>query len=290
MRFKRKQPYHKPSGKRKKAIAQEPQRYQCPEGHAHIYVLGNRYRIPVLPDSGSNIFLINKTLLQDFNIPYESRSDAIPIKGFTGETISTCGSHYTHPLYLEIGQNHHLSLVPCEIPPAGKYGMIIPFGWWHLEHPITNIADQKSWKFTDDNCRSHLLPEDEGISIKWDEDVLNDPNAVTIGRIEQVDDEKTIILDRLPEVYHDYLDLFRPSTVEKLAPRRTFDHAIDIKPDQQPPWGPIYPLSEKQLKALRTYLDDMLAQGNISRSKSPAGAPILFVPKPNGRLRLVVDY
>ena len=32
--FKRKQPYHKPSGKRKKTIAQKPQRYQCPEGHA----------------------------------------------------------------------------------------------------------------------------------------------------------------------------------------------------------------------------------------------------------------
>ena len=126
--------------------------------------------------------------------------------------------------------------------------------------------------------------------MEWDEDVLKDPNAVAIGRIEQVDDEKITILDRLLEEYHDYLDLFRPSTAEKLAPRRTFDHAIDIKPDQQPPWGPIYPLSEKQLKALRTYLDDMLKQGKISRSKSPAGAPILFVPKPDGHLRLVVDY
>ena len=34
----------------------------------------------------------------------------------------------------------------------------------------------------------------------------------------------------------------------------------------------------------------MLAQGKISRSKSPTVAPILFVPKPDGRLRLVVDY
>ena len=65
---------------------------------------------------------------------------------------------------------------------------------------------------------------------------------------------------------------------------------IAIKPDQQPPWGPIYPLSEKQLKVLRTYLDDMLAQGKISRSKSPTGASILFAPKLDRRLRLVVDY
>ena len=52
----------------------------------------------------------------------------------------------------------------------------------------------------------------------WDEDILNNPNAVAIGRLELVDDEKITILDRLPEVYHDYLDLLRPSTAEKLAP------------------------------------------------------------------------
>ena len=131
--------------------------------------------------------------------------------------------------------------------------MIIPFGWWHQEHPISNIADSKSCNFADGNCTSHLLPEDEGISVEWDADVLNDPNAVAIGMIEQVYDEKITILDCLPEVYHHYLDLFRLSTAKELAPRRTFDHMIDIKPDQQPPRGPIYPLSEKQLKALRTY-------------------------------------
>jgi len=120
--------------------------------------------------------------------------------------------------------------------------------------------------------------------------VLNDLNAVVIGRIEQIDEEKVATIDRLPDQYHDYLDLFKPSTAEKLAPHRTHGHAIDLKPDTQPPWGPIYWLSLKQLEALRKYLDNMLNQGKISPSKSPAGAPILFVPKPNGHLRLVVDY
>jgi len=241
-------------------------------------------------DSGSNIFLINEQLVEDLHIPYHSRIDAVQIKAFTGETVSSGGTNFTKPPFLEIGSNKHLSLVSCEIAPAGKYGMIIPFGWWHQEHPITNIANPENWSFNDNEYRSHLLPEDEGISVEWDEDVLNDPNVVVIGRIEKVDDERITIIDRLPERYHDYLDLFRPSTAEKLAPRRTFDYAIDLKPDTQPPWGPIYPLSQKQLEALRKYLDDMLKQGKISPSKSPAGTPILFVPKPDGRLRLVVDY
>ena len=34
----------------------------------------------------------------------------------------------------------------------------------------------------------------------------------------------------------------------------------------------------------------MLAEGKIVHIKSPAGAPILFVPKPDGRLRYCVDY
>jgi len=68
-----------------------------------------------------------------------------------------------------------------------------------------------------------------------------------------------------------------------------FDHAIDLKEGSEPPWGPVYPMSQYQLNTLKTYLDEMLAQGKIRHSQSPAGAPILFVPKPDGRLRLCVD-
>ena len=60
---------------------------------------------------------------------------------------------------------------------------------------------------------------------------------------------------------------------------------------KEPPWGPIYALSEKELGVLREYLDTMLASGKIRSSKSPAGAPILFVPKKEGRgLHLCMDY
>jgi hypothetical protein len=45
-----------------------------------------------------------------------------------------------------------------------------------------------------------------------------------------------------------------------------------------------------ELKALQEYLDNNLASGRIQRSKSPAGAPILFIPKKDGTLRLCVDY
>ncbi|KFY17373.1 hypothetical protein V491_05014, partial [Pseudogymnoascus sp. VKM F-3775] len=54
--------------------------------------------------------------------------------------------------------------------------------------------------------------------------------------------------------------------------------------------GPVYPLGEPELETLREYLDSSLEKGWIYRSTSPAGAPILFVPKKDGGLRLCVDY
>jgi len=45
-----------------------------------------------------------------------------------------------------------------------------------------------------------------------------------------------------------------------------------------------------QLDTLDKYLKEMLKQGKIVPSQSPAGAQILFVPKPDGKLPLCVDY
>ena len=57
-----------------------------------------------------------------------------------------------------------------------------------------------------------------------------------------------------------------------------------------PRFHKIYNLNEVELKELRTYLEDKLQKGYIRRSKSSAGYPIMFVPKKNGKLRLVIDY
>ena len=78
---------------------------------------------------------------------------------------------------------------------------------------------------------------------------------------------------------------------DKLPPHHSFDHSIDMVEGKEPPWGPIYTLSEKELEVLRTYLADMLMSGKIRPSKSSASAPILFVPKKEGRgLRLWLVY
>jgi len=41
---------------------------------------------------------------------------------------------------------------------------------------------------------------------------------------------------------------------------------------------------------LKKYIRENLAKGIIRKSKSPAGAPVLFVKKKDSTLRLCIDY
>lgn len=98
-------------------------------------------------------------------------------------------------------------------------------------------------------------------------------------------------LDRLPQQYKKYLDLFKKELTDKLPPHRPgSDHEIRIENDKEVPWGPLYGMSRDELLVLRKTLTDLLDKNYIRASSSPAGAPVLFVRKPGGGLRFCVDY
>jgi transposase InsO family protein len=101
---------------------------------------------------------------------------------------------------------------------------------------------------------------------------------------------KTQGSDTLPTELQGYKDVFSTENSGLLPSHKTTDHAIDLQPGKEPPYGPIYPLSQTELQELREYIEENLQKGRIRLSKSPAGAPILFVPKKDGGLRLCVDY
>lgn len=101
-------------------------------------------------------------------------------------------------------------------------------------------------------------------------------------------DENAKVL--LPQEYDDFAEVFSDIDANKLPEHGPHNHAIDLIDDRQPPYRPVYNLSEVELTTLRQYIDKHLANEFIRPSKSPAGAPILFVKKPSGGLRLCVDY
>ena len=93
----------------------------------------------------------------------------------------------------------------------------------------------------------------------------------------------------IPPQLKEFEDVFSNEKAGILPEQKQGDHAIELD-GGEPPYGPLYNLSRAELAELRRYLDDALAKGWIRHSVSPAGAPILFVPKKDGGLRLCVDY
>ncbi|GBG86822.1 hypothetical protein CBR_g42105 [Chara braunii] len=71
---------------------------------------------------------------------------------------------------------------------------------------------------------------------------------------------------------------------------RPIQHRIEIEPGSRTPKGAIYRMSPRELEELRKQLDELLEKGWIRPSSSPSGAPVLFVPKKEGELRIRIDY
>jgi hypothetical protein len=97
-------------------------------------------------------------------------------------------------------------------------------------------------------------------------------------------------LSGIPEEYRDFADIFNKASSKTLAPHRPHDLKIDLENGTAPPLGPIYLLSQPELEALRNFIDENLSTGFIKSSKSAHGAPVLFVRKKSGELRLCIDY
>ncbi len=94
----------------------------------------------------------------------------------------------------------------------------------------------------------------------------------------------------IKQVLEEFPDVMPEKLIEDLPPRRRVDHAIEVMPGMAPPAKAPYRMSHEELKELKVQLEDLFAKGYIKPNKSPYGAPILFVHKKDGTLRMCVDY
>ena len=88
-------------------------------------------------------------------------------------------------------------------------------------------------------CQSQVEDEGMGDMFEWDETVAFDKEAQYVGqyvrRAYVRKDQSAFSLEGIPANYHQHKKLFLPEMAEKLAGRRTFDHAIDLVPGAIPP-------------------------------------------------------
>ena len=97
-------------------------------------------------------------------------------------------------------------------------------------------------------------------------------------------------IDSWAVIRKEFPDVFPAELPPGLPPSREVDHKIELIPGSAPPSRPTFRLSSSELTELKKQLDELMAAGFIQHSKSPYGAPILFVKKKDGTMRMCVDY
>ena len=95
--------------------------------------------------------------------------------------------------------------------------------------------------------------------------------------------------DKNVPVVCEFPDVF-PEELLGLPPEREIEFCIDVITGTDPISMPPYRMAPAKLKELNEQLKEFLEQGFIRPSTSPWGAPILFVKKKDGSLRLCIDY
>lgn len=94
----------------------------------------------------------------------------------------------------------------------------------------------------------------------------------------------------MTEITANFHDVVADALPNRLPPKRSYDHPIELEPGHSPPHRGLYRMSEPELAELKSQLTDLLDKGYIRPSVSPYGAPVIFVKKKTGELRLCVDY
>ena len=96
------------------------------------------------------------------------------------------------------------------------------------------------------------------------------------------------LLEDIP-IVKEFPDVF-PDDISGLPLDREVEFTIDLIPGTEPISIPPYRMAPAELRELKAQLEELLSKGFIRPSISPWGAPVLFVKKKDGSLRLCIDY
>ena len=95
-------------------------------------------------------------------------------------------------------------------------------------------------------------------------------------------------LEDIP-VVREFSDVF-PEDLTGIPPDREIDFQIELAPGTEPISKAPYRMAPLELKELKVQMEELMSKGFVRPSTSPWRAPVLFVKKKDGSLRLCIDY
>ena len=189
----------------------------------------------------------------------------------------------THITKVCLRIREHQEDIPMFVTKLGQYPIVLGIQWLRRHDVRLHFATNKV-TFSSKYCLKHCILEPVLVHC-----TLPEPPPIKINAIQRPLGhtflEEHEVRQVVPEKYHDFLPLFLDDSERQLPPHRPhIDHEINLVPDFVPPYGPLYTMSQNELKAQKEWMDDNLAKGIIRPSSSPAASPMLFVKKKEGSL------
>jgi hypothetical protein len=245
-------------------------------------------KMKALLDSGANAIYIDKAYAQKMKLPLTLLADPIPVYNVDG-TRNAAGS-ITHCAEIIIQFQEHRERVTAEVTDLGKNQMILGYTWLSHHNPeidwTTGTVQMTHCPWT---CQTLKGKPPFARQIESEEqDSLAHIFALKQDEPAPKNDLKPA--DLVPKMYHQYLKVFSKKESERMPIRKPWDHAIDLKETFKPKKGRLIPLSPEEQKEVSDFIDDQLSKKYIRPSKSEQTSPVFFVPKKDGRKRMVQDY
>ena len=183
---------------------------------------------------------------------------------------------------------------PVQLLPTTLAGFDIVIGMdWLSQNDATIICSQKIVRFS--------TPDGKVISVYGDKKkggikIINLMKALNCIRhnknhflayVIDTRNEKSSIAN--VDVVSEFSDVF-PDDLPGIPPDREVIFQIDLVPGATPVAKAPYRLAPTEMKELMSQLQELLDKGFIQPRSSPWGAPVLFVKKKDGSMRMCIDY
>jgi transposase InsO family protein len=230
-------------------------------------------KVKIMIDSGANGNFMSPEYASRHQIPTRDKEKPYSLALADGTPIAH-GKVRTETQSVTLDIEDHQEQIVLDVTPI-KFDIILGISWLERHDPVVHWR-KRILEFPNCDCGNETAtPETSFTKAVWVR-----PDYAVLATT-----------DGCPPEYQEFEPLFKEELDMKALPEhQLWDHEIPLEPGTKPVCRPIYSLSEKELKVLREYLDENQKKGFIRPSTSPAGYPIIFVPKKDGKLRLCVDY
>ncbi|KAG8499245.1 hypothetical protein CXB51_005776 [Gossypium anomalum] len=241
-----------------------------------------------LIDPGSTYSYVCETLASSKTLPVESTEFVIRVSNPLGRFVLVDKVCKKCPLIIR----DSCFLANLMLLPFDEFDIILGMDWLTVHDTVVNCKR----KTIDLRCATNEIVQVESTDLNRMTAVISSMIVQKYVRkgceaylayvLDSKESEKKI--ESVPVVC-EYSDVF-PDELPRLPPVREVEFGIELVPGTTPISIALYRMAPTELKELKTQLQELTDRGFARPSFSPWGAPVLFVKKKDGTMRMCINY